>query len=420
MEEEHSSKEPNTSTKPLCVIGYITMTFDTPHEGHHHVLKAAYNLCDKLIVGLTTDKTAIGQKRPTLQSWETRKKLLEESKYVSIVLPHNGEKKSKAWRYLQFHKCFTCAEEYFDSAEFDELRENCPQVQIIGIPRYPNQSSTCILNKMKCQFLKNTKVITTGITGPIFREGNIVWKTIAFGPKDLEHKSKDNYGFFQFDSLPRNYKHLVESQKNPVVERQEPSFPFISGINPGREIWLNYHLKDKPWSLFEFFSDEPTYPNFLTTTTKAEEPKTQNKTLEEFATYIKWERKFPKHVSLLVMRFGGQTLRSLLEQPNLDVGFLCDIIRKILIIIEELRVEGILHGDIHANNVIVRKMEDNASYDVFVIDWGWSSAHFFQLCKRERAWLSERLDENWDAQHFLGSLLNSFPTFANIISQYKL
>jgi glycerol-3-phosphate cytidylyltransferase len=393
---------------PKKIIGYITMTGDTLHEGHIHVLKVAKSRCDILIVGLTTDDVAKKQKRVPIENYRSRESTIGALRYVDIVTPHNGEPKSEAWRRLQFDVCFTCAEEYLDSREFNELRENCPNVLIIGIPRYPGVSSSRMLLDASDRIIQSMRVITTGIAGPIFRNEDRVWKTIHFGKKDLFHPTRDNYGFFiGYDVLPRNYKH--HSQKT------EDTFPFISGINPGREFFLNSYFKHKSWSLFEYAVDCPTYPIQENTISGDLEYK-ETKSLHDFADYIKWERKFPPKTSILVMKFGGITLKQFLE-TTCDHQIISSIIQQVLSIIEEIKAEGILHGDIHSSNILVLETKEKI-FKVSIIDWGWSCAHFFELSKCERCWLVDKLDNNWDKLHFLGSLQHAFPTLTSLCSTF--
>ncbi len=375
------------------------MTGDTLHEGHIHVLKVARSRCDMLMIGLTTDEVAKQQKRIPIENYKSREAVISSLRFVDAVLPHNGEPKSEAWRRLRFDICFTCAEEYLDSVEFIELRENCPQVEIIGVPRYPQVSSSRMLLDATDRFLQSMSILTTGIAGPIYHKDERVWKTIHFARKDLYHPTRDNYGFFnEYTCLPRNYKH---------EKKDDFKFPFIAGINPGREFAINHHFKDKPWSVFEYGVNEPKYNCF--TKEEHNDHVSTKRTLSEFADYMKYERKFPPKTGIIVMHFGGITLKEFLEkQPDLNEHILKQIIIQILKIIEEIKSDGVLHGDIHASNILVHEIKEN-TFKISIIDWGWCSAHFFDLSETERKWLSARLDENWDKLHFLGSLYNYFP-----------
>jgi len=373
----------------MAKVGYVTATCDLTHEGHFRMLQAAKKRCSLLIVGLTTDETAKRQKRPPIFHYEHRESILTNCKWVDTVLPHNGEPKSEAWRRLRFDICFTCAEEYFDAEEFEELRQNCPNVEIIGLPRYPCVSTSHLLADIRLRVFLETKVIANGITGPVFHSGDLVLKTINFAAQDLLDITADNFGFFKFDMLPRNYKHI----DGPQIE-----FPFIAGITAGRELMINQFFQSKPWSVFL----RCEFPLFVTEESTSDA--LADCSLMQFALRVQFMRKYPTKSTCLIMRFGGSTLHNML--PKLTKSQLEDIKQKVLFAIEDIRSCGVLHGDIHPGNVLV----DSNGY-ISIIDWGWCSAFFFKQSIQERNWLVARLAENFDRLHFLGSLQNDIKSY---------
>ncbi len=367
-------------------VGYVTGTFDLPHIGHFHFLKACKQLCSILIVGITTDATALQQKRKPVLNYSSRNAIIENCKYVDTVLPHNGQSKQDAYNRLKFDICFTCSEEYFYSREFDELREQCPQVQIIGIPRYQGVSSTQAIKDYHLDFLQTTQVLATGITGSITKFGQYyVCKTLHFAHEDVCDMTADSFGFFNHVNakLPRNYKHIFE-----VVQEE---FPFIAGIAAGREIAINDFFKTKSWSVFECCK----HPMYYKESSINEIPR---ENLQDFAKYVYNARKFPVETTMLIMRYQGISLQEF--APKLSGRELGKICNSVLIIIEEIRAHGVLHGDIHAKNILVNPH----SLQVYIIDFGWTSAQFFNLSQFERLWLTKQLDLNFDRLHFLGSL----------------
>lgn len=370
-------------------VGYVTGNFDLPHVGHFHLLKTCKKRCDVLIVGLTTDETAKKQKRLPFMNYSQRQEILENCKWVDSVLPHNGQKKSEAHRRLGFHICFTCAEEYFDSEEFDELRLHCPTVEIIGIPRYNDVSTTSMIEQIQLRILTSNKVLATGINGPLSQFGNWVLKTIPFSQIDLQDCDRDNYGFFQYSSLPRNYKHL------DVTGQDKTNFPFISGIAPGREILANLYFKHHDWSLLE---DVKMPTTFLGTVSHE---KNLFPSLTEFAEYVQNDRRFPVQSVNMILRFGGETLHDL--ACKISAVELHSICVRVLAIIKEIHDCGMLHGDIHPRNILICSTSKE-KHHVSIIDWGWTCGTIFKLCERERLWLLNRLQENFDELHFLGSL----------------
>lgn len=69
------------------VIGYAAGVFDLFHIGHLNLLKNARGMCDKLIVGVTTDELVTYKgKTPTIP-FEDRKEIVRSIRYVDAVVP---------------------------------------------------------------------------------------------------------------------------------------------------------------------------------------------------------------------------------------------------------------------------------------------------------------------------------------------
>ena len=128
------------SSKPFSenarVTGYTTGTFDVLHRGHIALLRHIRGRCDFLIVGLTTDTTAVRQKRKTLLPWEDRKEVLQALRYVDAVVAHDGESKTDAWNKLKFDVLFI-GDDYYRAAEYDGFKAT----PVVYHPRTPAVSS---------------------------------------------------------------------------------------------------------------------------------------------------------------------------------------------------------------------------------------------------------------------------------------
>ena len=70
------------------VIGYTTGVFDMFHIGHLNILRRAKELCDYLIVGVTTDELCYKrkQKYPIINE-KDRMAIVESIRYVDKVVP---------------------------------------------------------------------------------------------------------------------------------------------------------------------------------------------------------------------------------------------------------------------------------------------------------------------------------------------
>ena len=72
------------------IIWYTAWVFDLFHIWHLNILKNAKNLCDILIVGLTTDEYTFQRKwKYPIIPYQERKQILESIKYVDRVVPQD-------------------------------------------------------------------------------------------------------------------------------------------------------------------------------------------------------------------------------------------------------------------------------------------------------------------------------------------
>lgn len=85
------------------VIGYTTGVFDMFHIGHLNILKHAKEVCDYLIVGVSTDELVQSYKNKTpIIPFEERKAIVEAIKYVDEVVPQINRNKIEAFEKYKF------------------------------------------------------------------------------------------------------------------------------------------------------------------------------------------------------------------------------------------------------------------------------------------------------------------------------
>ena len=128
-------------------------TFDVIHEGHINILKNAKSLWDYLIVWLSTDEFNKLKWKKSFQTFEERKKILENIKYVDKVIPEkNWEQKEKDIKKYNID-IFTMWSDW--EGKFDELNKLC---KVIYLPRTQWISSTKIRKNIFSMYLKKTKI----------------------------------------------------------------------------------------------------------------------------------------------------------------------------------------------------------------------------------------------------------------------
>jgi glycerol-3-phosphate cytidylyltransferase len=90
-----------------AVVGYTTGVYDMFHIGHLNVLRAARQMCDRLVVGVTTDDLSEARKgkRPIIPQDE-RMDIVRSIRYVDEVVPQATMDKMAAWRDVGFNTMF--------------------------------------------------------------------------------------------------------------------------------------------------------------------------------------------------------------------------------------------------------------------------------------------------------------------------
>lgn len=88
-------------------IGYTTGVFDMFHIGHLNILRAAKDLCDYLIVGVSTDDVVevYKHKKPIIP-FEERIQIVQAIKYVDEAVPQTSMNKVDAWNQYHYDALF--------------------------------------------------------------------------------------------------------------------------------------------------------------------------------------------------------------------------------------------------------------------------------------------------------------------------
>lgn len=93
--------------KNKTVVGYTTGVYDMFHIGHLNIIKKAKELCDYLIVGVSTDELVQHDKNKTpIVSFNERCAIIAGCQYVDMVVPQINKDKFAAWQSFQFDKMF--------------------------------------------------------------------------------------------------------------------------------------------------------------------------------------------------------------------------------------------------------------------------------------------------------------------------
>ncbi|MCX8472090.1 MAG: adenylyltransferase/cytidyltransferase family protein [Sediminibacterium sp.] len=138
------------------IIGYTTGVFDLFHIGHLNILKNAKSLCDRLIVGVTTDELVSYKNKQAVIPFVERIEIVRSIKYVDSVVPQSSMDKLESYKKLKFDIMFV-GDDWFKQDKWELIEETFKQlnVKVIYFP-YTQSTSSTIINQT-LQSLRNAK-----------------------------------------------------------------------------------------------------------------------------------------------------------------------------------------------------------------------------------------------------------------------
>lgn len=126
-------------------IGYTTGVFDLFHIGHLNLLRNARSLCDKLVVGVTTDELVSYKHKRSVIPFTERLELVRACRYVDAVVPQESLDKFAAWEKLRFDVMFV-GDDWFKHERWQEIEQRFAAfgVKVVYFPYTKGTSSTLI------------------------------------------------------------------------------------------------------------------------------------------------------------------------------------------------------------------------------------------------------------------------------------
>ena len=131
-------------------IGYTTGVFDLFHIGHLNLLKNAKGLCDKLIVGVTTDELVSYKGKKAVIPFEERLEIVRNIQYVDAVIPQESMDKMENWKKLKYDVMFV-GDDWYNTPKWEdfEAQFKAVGVKIVFFPYTKGTSSTLINDVLK-------------------------------------------------------------------------------------------------------------------------------------------------------------------------------------------------------------------------------------------------------------------------------
>lgn len=132
------------------VIGYTSGVYDLFHIGHLNLLRNAKGMCDKLIVGVTTDELVSYKNKKAVIPFHERMEIVRSSRYVDSVVPQENMNKFEMWKKLKFDVMFV-GDDWYASEKWEELEKQFKDVgvRIVFFPYTKGTSSTLLNETLK-------------------------------------------------------------------------------------------------------------------------------------------------------------------------------------------------------------------------------------------------------------------------------
>jgi glycerol-3-phosphate cytidylyltransferase len=128
------------------IVGYTTGVFDLFHIGHMNLLRNARAMCDRLVVGVTTDELVMEhkKKKPIIPFTE-RCEILRGIRCVDVVVAQGTMNKFAAWEKLRFDVLFV-GDDWYKTPTWAAMQKRFDEVgvRIIYFPYTTGTSSTLI------------------------------------------------------------------------------------------------------------------------------------------------------------------------------------------------------------------------------------------------------------------------------------
>ena len=128
------------------IIGYTTGVYDLFHVGHLNVLRNAKSMCDRLIVGVTTDELVSYKNKRAIIPFEERIQIIRGCKYVDLAVPQENMDKIEAYKRYNFDIMFV-GDDWFNTKKWNDIENELQKVnvRIIYFP-YTKSTSSSLIN----------------------------------------------------------------------------------------------------------------------------------------------------------------------------------------------------------------------------------------------------------------------------------
>ena len=111
------------------IIGYTSGVYDLFHIGHLNMLRNAKSMCDKLIVGVTTDELVRYKFKKSVIPFKERIEIIRAISYVDTAIPQSEIDKFKIWKKLKYNILFV-GDDWYDNKKWKIYESNLKKKKV--------------------------------------------------------------------------------------------------------------------------------------------------------------------------------------------------------------------------------------------------------------------------------------------------
>jgi len=131
-------------------IGYTSGVYDLFHIGHLNLLKNARAMCDKLVVGVTTDDLSLYKGKKPLIPFEDRIEIVRGIRYVDAVVPQDTMNKLEMCKKLKASVLFV-GDDWYNTPKWNEIELELSNIgtRVVYFPYTKGISSTLVADTLR-------------------------------------------------------------------------------------------------------------------------------------------------------------------------------------------------------------------------------------------------------------------------------
>ena len=132
------------------IIGYTSGVYDLFHIGHLTLLKNAKAMCDRLVVGVTTDDLSMYKNKRPLIPFHDRAEIVRAVRYVDAVVPQEDMDKVTMCKKIKATMLFV-GDDWYDTPKWKQIERELAEegIKVVYFPYTKGVSSTMITEALK-------------------------------------------------------------------------------------------------------------------------------------------------------------------------------------------------------------------------------------------------------------------------------